>query len=100
MKDGLEPQSEVMELDDQKYGRYSTSTRDSDDAAVKKIGVKPTVPRTLDRLIGLIGLNSSVVAPWPGFYFISVLNLANGGTAGLMVSAHCQQTSIVSCCIH
>lgn len=52
---------------------------------VAKLGLKPTVPRTLDRLIGLIGVNSSVVCPWPNFYFVSVLNLANGGTAGLLL---------------
>ena len=52
---------------------------------VAKIGHKPTVPRTLDRLIGLIGVNSSVVCPWPNFYMAATLNLANGGTAGLLV---------------
>ena len=59
--------------------------RPSDSEAVVKIGLTPTVPRTLDRLISLIGLNSAVVCPWPTFYFVSVLNLANGGTAGLLV---------------
>jgi hypothetical protein len=49
------------------------------------IGHKPTVPRILDRLIALIGVNSSIVVPWPNFYFVATLNLGNGGTAGLLV---------------
>ena len=59
--------------------------RPADAEAVEKLGFQPTVPRTLNRLIGLIGVNSSVVCPWPTFYFVAVLNLANGGTAGLLV---------------
>jgi hypothetical protein len=53
--------------------------------AVARLGLTPTVPRTLNRLIGLIGVNSSVVVPWPSFVFVAVLNLANGGTAGLII---------------
>jgi hypothetical protein len=64
---------------------YRSSDQVSDSEAVEKLGIKPTVPRTLKRLIGLIGVNSSVVCPWPSFYFVSVLNLANGGTGGLIV---------------
>ena len=64
---------------------YRSSDQVSDSEAVEKLGIKPTVPRTLKRLIGLIGVNSSVVCPWPSFYFVAVLNLANGGTGGLMV---------------
>ena len=52
---------------------------------VAKIGHKPTVPRTLDKLIALIGVNSSVVCPWPNFYFVAALNLGNGGSLGLLV---------------
>lgn len=52
---------------------------------VKAIGHNPTVPRTLDKLIGLIGVNSSVVCPWPNFYFVAALNLGNGGSLGLLI---------------
>jgi len=45
----------------------------------------------LDKLIALIGLNSSVVCPWPAFLFASVLQIANGGTGALLVG------TIVAC---
>lgn len=70
---------------------YQSTDQVSDSEAVEKLGIKPTVPRSLKRLISLIGVNSSVVQPWPTFYFVSVLNLANGGTAGLLVG------TIVAC---
>lgn len=54
---------------------------------VAKIGYKPTVQRTLNGLISLIGVNSSVVCPWPNFYFVAALNLENGGTLGLLLGA-------------
>lgn len=54
---------------------------------VKAIGHKPTVPRTLNKLVSLIGVNSSVVCPWPNFYFVAALNLGNGGSLGLLVGA-------------
>ncbi|KAK3712082.1 hypothetical protein LTR37_009173 [Vermiconidia calcicola] len=57
----------------------------SDAEAVARLGLTPTVPRTLTKLIGLIGVNSSVVVPWPTFIFVAVLNLSNGGTGGLVV---------------
>ncbi|KAK3112829.1 hypothetical protein LTR53_010483 [Teratosphaeriaceae sp. CCFEE 6253] len=60
----------------------STSTQDD---PVAKIGHVATVPHTLDKLIGLIGVNSSVVCPWPNFYFVAALNLGNGGSLGLLV---------------
>ena len=75
-----QPSSEVVELDDLQNGREGT---ESDPVA--RIGHKPTVPRTLNRLIGLIGVNSSVVCPWPNFYFVAALNLGNGGTLGLLI---------------
>jgi hypothetical protein len=75
------PSSEVVELANlQNGGKEGTETD-----PVARIGHKPTVPRTLDRLIGLIGVNSSVVCPWPNFYFVAALNLGNGGTLGLLV---------------
>ncbi|KAK5164304.1 uncharacterized protein LTR77_009999 [Saxophila tyrrhenica] len=43
------------------------------------------VPRTLTKLVGLIGVNSSVFVRWPSFIFVAVLNLSNGGTWGLVV---------------
>lgn len=76
--------STIVELDN--LPRDGTSPeRLSDTEPVLKLGLNPTVPRTLNRLVGLIGVNSSVVCPWPTFYFVAVLNLANGGTAGLLV---------------
>lgn len=74
----------VIELDnfsDRSPGRYATSDAD----AIAKLHHKPTIPRTLDRLIGLIGVNSSVVSAWPIFFLTSVISLSNGGTAGLLV---------------
>ena len=58
---------------------------------VAKIGHTPTVPRTLNRLISLIGVNSSIVCPWPNFYFVAALNLGNGGSLGLLIG------TIVAC---
>ena len=72
------PATEVIELD-------SSQRQPSESDPVVKIGHRPTIPRTLDRLIALIGVNSSVVCPWPNFYMVATLNLANGGTAGLLV---------------
>ncbi len=69
----------------------------SSDDPVAKIGHTPTVPRTLDKLIGLIGVNSSVVCPWPNFYFVAALNLGNGGSLGLLVGtivATCGMTPV------
>ncbi|KAK5716978.1 hypothetical protein LTR17_016195 [Elasticomyces elasticus] len=63
-------------------GYASTSNRED---PVAKIGHTATVPRTLDKLIGLIGVNSSVVCPWPNFYFVAALNLGNGGSLGLLL---------------
>ena len=59
--------------------------RPADADAVKNLNLVPTIQRTLNKLISLIGLNSAVVCPWPAFYFTAVLSLANGGTAGLLV---------------
>jgi hypothetical protein len=72
--------AEVVELDNLQNGGEGTEFD-----PVARIGHKPTVPRTLDRLIGLIGVNSSVVCPWPNFYFVAALNLGNGGTLGLLI---------------
>ena len=72
--------AEVVELDSLPNGVEGTALD-----PVAMIGHKPTVPRTLDRLIGLIGVNSSVVCPWPNFYFVAALNLGNGGTLGLLI---------------
>lgn len=57
----------------------------SDSDAVAQLHLKPTIPRTLDKLIGLIGVNSSVVSAWPIFFLTSVISLSNGGTAGLLI---------------
>lgn len=73
----------VVEMDDLQHS--PTCAPSSIQDPVKAIGHKPTVPRTLNRLIGLIGVNSSVVCPWPNFYFVAALNLGNGGTLGLLV---------------
>ena len=64
MKEEPKHSTEVVELDDAPAYR-SPSGEASDAEAVKKLGVTPTIPRTLERLIGLIGVNSSVVCPWP-----------------------------------
>lgn len=84
MKTDTKTSTDVVELNDTPPQPLA-SRRSSDAEAVAKLGLTPTVPRSLDKLIGLIGLNSSVVCPWPTFVFVSVLNLANGGTAGLLV---------------
>lgn len=52
---------------------------------IKATGHKPTLPRTLSKLIALIGVKCSVVCPWPTFYFVAALNLGNGGSLGLLV---------------
>ena len=72
--------AEVVELDNLPNGGEGTAFD-----PVAKIGHMPTVPRTLNHLIGLIGVNSSVVCPWPNFYFVAALNLGNGGTLGLLI---------------
>lgn len=57
----------------------------SDADAVARLHINPTIRRTLDRLLGLIGINSSVVSAWPiSSLTSSVLSLSNGGTAGLL----------------
>lgn len=88
-KDDTEaPGAAVVELGNLQY----SPERDSSEVdPVEKIGHKPTVPRTLDRLIGLIGVNSSIVCPWPNFYFVAALNLGNGGSLGLLIG------TIVAC---
>ena len=83
MKTDAEDSGKTIEVHESP--EYRSSDQVSDSEAVEKLGFKPTVPRTLKRLIGLIGVNSSVVCPWPSFYFVAVLNLANGGTGGLIV---------------
>lgn len=75
----------AVELDNVSGHGESPRNPYSDADAVAKLAVKPTIPRTLDRLTGLIGMNSSVVSAWPIFFLTSVLSLANGGTAGLLV---------------
>lgn len=77
------PGDDVAELDNLQHSPELTPSSIED--PVEAIGHKPTVPRTLNRLIGLIGVNSSVVCPWPNFYFVAALNLGNGGTLGLLV---------------
>lgn len=72
---------ELADLPDRSPGRDGASDGD----AITKLHHKPTIPRTLDRLIGLIGVNSSVVSAWPDFFLTSVISLSNGGTAGLLV---------------
>lgn len=80
---------EVVELRQPQYnGHYVASEESSmisDERHVLKIGQRPTVPRSLNKLIGLIGVNSSIVCPWPNFYFVAALNLGNGGTLGLLI---------------
>lgn len=73
----------AVELKDE-TGTYTRDTV-SDADAVARLHVKPTIPRKLDRLIGLIGVNSSVVSAWPIFFLTSVLSLSKGGTAGLLI---------------
>ena len=77
MKDDSLSATQVVQLDDTHGQQFSPKleSSDADAEAVAKLGLRPTVPRTLDRLIGLIGLNSSVVCPWPSYVFVSVLNL-------------------------
>ncbi|KAK5173804.1 uncharacterized protein LTR77_002485 [Saxophila tyrrhenica] len=75
--------TEVVELGNLRSSPERSPSSNED--PVVKIGHKPTVPRTLDKLIGLIGVNSSVVCPWPNFYFVAALNLGNGGSLGLLV---------------
>lgn len=82
----IAPASQIADVEDGTHSKQDQQSRQSPDLdPVEKIGHKPTVPRTLDKLIGLIGVNSSVVVPWPNFYLVATLNLANGGTAGLLV---------------
>ena len=84
--------AEVVELNTLASTRHDSVQQSlSETDPVAKIGHTLTVPRTLDRLVALIGVNSSVVCPWPNFYFVATLNLANGGIAGLLVG------TIVAC---
>jgi hypothetical protein len=87
MKESTKSPSEAVNPDHPaSNGNYPTSKySDADAEAVEKLGITPTLPRSLNQIIGLIGVNSSVVVPWPSFIFVAVLNLANGGTAGLIV---------------
>ena len=80
--------TEVVELS---YQQSSPQYEPSEVDPVAKIGHTPTVPRTLHRLVSLIGVNSSVVCPWPNFYFVAALNLGNGGSLGLLIG------TIVAC---
>lgn len=80
---GGDASTEVIEMGN--LNGFHERPASSIDDPVKAIGHKPTVPRTLDKLIGLIGVNSSVVCPWPNFYFVAALNLGNGGSLGLLV---------------
>lgn len=80
------PSTEIVDLDN----LHSLPQQEETDP-VGKIGHTATIPQTLDGLIGLIGVNSSVVCPWPNFYFVAALNLGNGGTLGLLVG------TIVAC---
>jgi choline transport protein len=84
MKDPGVPSAGAIELND--YGTHSQDGDTYSDAdAVARLHVKPTIPRTLKGLIGLIGVNSSVVSAWPIFFLTSVLSLANGGTLGFLI---------------
>lgn len=84
MKEGGSDSIGVHELHD--LAHSSPHRHTSPDAnAIEKLHHKPTIPRTLDRLIGLVGVNSSVVSAWPIFFLTSVISLSNGGTAGLLV---------------
>ena len=87
------PSIGVFELDGLPQVQQSSLQRQpsEDSDPVAKIGHTPTVPRTLDGLVSLIGVNSSVVCPWPNFFFVAALNLGNGGTLGLLVG------TIVAC---
>ena len=80
-----ETPSGAVELDKASDRGAWTGEPYSDADAVARLHIKPTIPRSLDRLIGLIGVNSSVVSAWPIFFLTSVLSLSNGGTAGLLV---------------
>jgi hypothetical protein len=75
----------VVELRDWEQTSPHIAPSESSDDPVNKIGHKATVPKTLNNLLGLIGLNSSICSPWPNFYFVPALNLANGGTLGLLI---------------
>lgn len=77
----------AIELDDNSGRDIPASRVYSDADAVARLHLKPTIPRTLDRLIGLVGVNSTVVSAWPIFFITSVLSLANGGTGGLLIGA-------------
>lgn len=81
--EGLAPAGayELNDLSDES----STRQPHSDANAIEKLNHKATIPRTLNRLIGLVGVNSSVVSAWPIFFLTSVISLSNGGTAGLLV---------------
>lgn len=85
MKENDVAATSAVELDDRAARETWTGQSYSDADAVARLHVKPTIPRTLDRLIGLIGVNSSVVSAWPIFFLTSVISLSNGGTAGLLV---------------
>jgi hypothetical protein len=87
LKDDTLKETEDLELNgvsNESSPRRYSSTPTADDPVVK-IGHTPTVPHTLDKLVGLIGVNSSVVCPWPNFYFVAALNLGNGGSLGLLI---------------
>lgn len=84
MKENHTSSTDAVELNVSDPGNWNGGAH-SDADAVARLQVKPTIPRTLNRLIGLIGVNSSVVSAWPIFFLTSVLSLANGGTAGLLI---------------
>lgn len=75
----------AVELQHDSDVQLSPREESVDEHAVKRLHHKPTIPRTLNHLIGLIGVNSSVVSAWPIFFLTSVLSLSNGGTAGYLV---------------
>ncbi|KAI7215022.1 hypothetical protein KC333_g5677 [Hortaea werneckii] len=75
----------AVELQHDSDVQLSSREESFDENAVKRLHHKPTIPRTLNHLIGLIGVNSSVVSAWPIFFLTSVLSLSNGGTAGYLV---------------
>lgn len=79
---------EVVKLEDRPADVHSDRPySDADAEAVAKLGFKATLPRSLSNIVSLIGLNSSIVLPWPAAYFVSALNLSNGGTAGLLLAS-------------